>query len=139
MLRNFSDARSSPDVSAVPPRAQTIQGTRRTASLTAARSGSSHGPSRSPVLETNHRPSLPLEMVRNRPQLVPELLRSVFGVDVPDLVPTTLTSESYADVNPAELRCDATVLLGDPKRPKLGVVVESQLRPRDQKCNVAVV
>ncbi|MEU8799254.1 hypothetical protein [Spirillospora sp. NPDC048819] len=76
---------------------------------------------------------LPLEMVRNRPQLVPELLRSVFGLDVPDLVSTTLTSESYADVNPAELRCDATVLLGDPKRPRLGVVVESQLRPRDQK------
>lgn len=64
----------------------------------------------------------------------PNYLRGVFGVDVPDLVPTTLTSESYADVNPAELRCDATILLGDPKHPELGVVVESQLRPRDQKA-----
>ncbi|MFD0683586.1 hypothetical protein [Actinomadura fibrosa] len=69
---------------------------------------------------------LPLEMVRNRPQLVPELLKSL-GVPIPD-EPATLTSESYADLNPAELRCDATVLLGDPKKPQLGIVVESQRR-----------
>jgi hypothetical protein len=76
---------------------------------------------------------LPLEMVRNRPQLVPELLRSVFGLDVPGDVQATLTSESYADVHPAELRCDATVLLDDPNAPTLGVVVESQLRAREEK------
>ncbi|WP_141579940.1 hypothetical protein [Actinomadura sp. WMMA1423] len=76
---------------------------------------------------------LPLEMVRNRPQLVPELLRSVFGLDVSGHARATLASESYADANPAELRCDATVLLGDPHSPLLGVVVESQLRPLKQK------
>ncbi|MGC4956626.1 hypothetical protein ACLQ2P_25705 [Actinomadura citrea] len=76
---------------------------------------------------------LPLEMVRNRPQLVPELLRSVFGLDVSEHARATLASESYADTSPAELRCDATVLLGDPKSPVLGVVVESQLRPLKQK------
>jgi hypothetical protein len=72
-------------------------------------------------------------MVRNRPQLVPVLLRSLFGVEVSDDVPTTLASESYADTNPAELRCDATVLLGDPETPRLGVVVESQLKSRAEK------
>ncbi|MEU9867515.1 hypothetical protein AB0C87_06660 [Actinomadura sp. NPDC048021] len=76
---------------------------------------------------------LPLEMVRNRPQLVPEMLRSVFGLDVSTNARATLASESYADTNPAELRCDATVLLGDPKSPVLGVVVESQLRALRQK------
>ncbi|MFI0350363.1 hypothetical protein [Actinomadura sp. 9N407] len=79
----------------------------------------------------NH--ELPLEMVRNRPDLVPALLRSVFRLDVPSDVQVTLASESYADLNPAELRCDATVLLNDPDRPSLGVVVESQLRPREEK------
>ncbi|WP_242883348.1 hypothetical protein [Actinomadura litoris] len=76
---------------------------------------------------------LPLEMVRNRPELVPELLRTVFNVDVPEESPATLTSESYADTNPAELRCDATVLLGEPDAPTLGVVVESQLRVKEAK------
>ncbi|NDU74942.1 hypothetical protein GWI34_20255 [Actinomadura sp. DSM 109109] len=79
----------------------------------------------------NH--ELPLEMVRNRPQLVPEMLSSVFGLSVPGDAPVTLASESYADTSPAELRCDATVLLGDPKSPAMGVVVESQLRPLKQK------
>jgi hypothetical protein len=72
-------------------------------------------------------------MVRNRPQLVPALLRRVFGIAVAGDVQTTLASESYADTNPAELRCDATVLLGDPDVPSLGVVVESQLRSRTEK------
>ncbi|MFI0357075.1 hypothetical protein [Actinomadura sp. 9N407] len=80
---------------------------------------------------SNH--ELPLEMVRNRPQLVPELLRSVFGVDVSGHGQVTLASESYADTHPAELRCDATVLLGDPDSPALGVVAESQLRSREEK------
>ncbi|MFD0538636.1 hypothetical protein ACFQY7_37825 [Actinomadura luteofluorescens] len=79
----------------------------------------------------NH--ELPLEMVRNRPQLVPEMLRTVFGLDVSGQARATLASESYADTNPAELRCDATVLLGDPKSPVMGIVVESQLRVLKQK------
>ncbi|MEU8802140.1 hypothetical protein [Spirillospora sp. NPDC048819] len=76
---------------------------------------------------------LPLEMVRNRPQLVPTILRTVFGLDLPDDGLATLTSESYAELNPAELRCDATVLLDDPEKPTHGVVVESQLRFKPDK------
>ncbi|WP_433463448.1 hypothetical protein [Spirillospora sp. CA-128828] len=71
---------------------------------------------------------LPLEMVRNRPQLVPTILRTVFGLNLPEGGRITLTSESYAELSPAELRCDATVLLDDPETPTHGIVVESQTR-----------
>lgn len=76
---------------------------------------------------------LPLELIRNRPQLAPELLRTVFGIRVPDHDRVTLGSESYAACNPAERRCDATVLLGDPDAPALGIVVEVQLRYAERK------
>lgn len=74
----------------------------------------------------NH--ELPLELVRNRPQLVPAILRTVFDLEMPGGGDATLVSESFAGLNPAELRCDATVLLGDPEKPECGVIVESQLR-----------
>lgn len=56
---------------------------------------------------------VPLAMVRNQPALVPTILRTVFGLDMPgDAHSATITSESFAGLNPAELRCDATVLAG---------------------------
>jgi hypothetical protein len=69
---------------------------------------------------------LPLEMVRNRPQLVPEILRTVFGLDI--LGKTRLAAESFAGFDAAELRCDATVLFDEGRRPCHGVIVESQQR-----------
>ena len=80
---------------------------------------------------SNH--ELPLEMVRNRPQLAPTILRTVFGLGLPQDGQVTLASESFAGLNPAELRCDATVLLDDPKAPAHGIIVESQLRFKKQK------
>ena len=65
-------------------------------------------------------------MVRNRPELVPEILRTVFSLDI--LGEPSITSESFADLNPAELRCDATVLFDAPEKPTHGVIVESQQR-----------
>jgi hypothetical protein len=75
----------------------------------------------------------PLELFRNRPQLAPELLQAVFGIKVPDHDQVSLGSETYAEGDPAELRCDATILLGDPGAPLLGIVIESQLRPSTPK------
>ncbi|WP_433149734.1 hypothetical protein ACQPZ8_11510 [Actinomadura nitritigenes] len=69
---------------------------------------------------------LPLEMVRNRPQLVPTILRTVFGLDI--LGEPSITSESFADLSPAELRCDATVLFDTRDKRTHGVIVESQQR-----------
>ncbi|TDC59780.1 hypothetical protein E1200_31570 [Actinomadura sp. GC306] len=80
---------------------------------------------------SNH--ELPLEMVRNRPQLAPTILRTVFGLGLPLDGQVTLASESFAGLNPAELRCDATVLLDDPEAPAHGIIVESQLRFKKQK------
>ncbi|WP_396452965.1 hypothetical protein [Actinomadura sp.] len=81
---------------------------------------------------TDH--ELPLEMVRNQPQLAPEILRTVFGLDMPHSYgKATVTSESFAGLNPAELRCDATVLLDDPKKPSHGIIVESQLKFDEEK------
>ncbi|WP_030176350.1 hypothetical protein [Spirillospora albida] len=60
-------------------------------------------------------------MVRNRPQLVPLILRTVFALEMPgedDQI--TLASESYAAADPIELRCDSTVLLGFPDTPTTG-------------------
>lgn len=71
---------------------------------------------------------LPLEMVRRQPQLVPTILRTVFDLEFPDQADATISSESFADFEPAELRCDATVLLDDPSKPSHGVVVEVQTR-----------
>ncbi|WP_225991431.1 hypothetical protein [Actinomadura montaniterrae] len=69
---------------------------------------------------------LPLEMVRNRPELVPTILRTVFDLDI--LGDPSITSESFADLNPAELRCDATVLFDNRDERTHGVIVESQQR-----------
>jgi hypothetical protein len=76
---------------------------------------------------------LPLELIRNRPQLALELLRTVFGITTPAHGQVSLGSETYAEVNPAELRCDTTVIVGDPKAPALGIVVERQLKPAKDK------
>lgn len=65
-------------------------------------------------------------MVRNRPELVPTILRTVFGLDI--LGEPSITSESFADLNPAELRCDATVLFDARDKRAHGVIVESQQR-----------
>jgi hypothetical protein len=76
---------------------------------------------------------LPLEMFRNRPQLAPQLLRTAFGIPIPDSDKVSLGSESYSESNPAEFRCDATVLVGDPNSPDLGIVVEVQLQHSKRK------
>ncbi|RAY13294.1 hypothetical protein DPM19_19600 [Actinomadura craniellae] len=76
---------------------------------------------------------MPLELFRNRPELAPELLRTVCGVAVPDSAKVSLSSETLNDVKPKELRCDTTVLVGDPTNPELGIIVEVQLKPSTEK------
>ncbi|TDB87612.1 hypothetical protein E1264_14100 [Actinomadura sp. KC216] len=76
---------------------------------------------------------VPLEMVRNQPQLAPTILRTVFGIDLPEEAPASVASESTPGLNPAELRCDATILLDGPEDPTWGIIVESQLRYDKEK------
>ncbi|MFG1851753.1 hypothetical protein ACGFJT_07930 [Actinomadura geliboluensis] len=79
---------------------------------------------------TDH--EMPLELVREKPVLAPVILQTVFGLDIP-YDAATLSSESFAGLNPAELRCDATVVLDDPKKPSHGIIVESQLKFDEDK------
>ncbi|HLV71710.1 MAG TPA: hypothetical protein VKY91_02915 [Vulgatibacteraceae bacterium] len=76
---------------------------------------------------------MPLDLFRNQPALAPELLQAVSGIKPPEYEQISLGSEALTDCNPTEYRCDSTVLLGDPERPDLAIVVEIQLRPDRRK------
>ncbi len=67
-------------------------------------------------------------MFRNRPRLALDLLRTVFGMHVPDDAQVSLGSETYTDMKPTEYRCDVTAMVGDPAAPSMAVVVEAQRR-----------
>ncbi|WP_412516550.1 hypothetical protein K8Z49_38765 [Actinomadura madurae] len=76
---------------------------------------------------------VPLELIRNEPALAPELLQLVSGIKPPEYEQISHGSETLTDCNPTEYRCDSTVLLGDPHRPDLAIVVEVQRKPDDRK------
>ena len=67
-----------------------------------------------------------LTIFRNRPELAPELLSGVLGVELPAYTEVRIDSAELSDVLPAEYRADLVVLLVDGK-PVLGIVVEVQL------------
>jgi hypothetical protein len=69
---------------------------------------------------------------RNRPELAPTLLSEALGVDLPRYTEARIESSDLTDVLPAEYRADVVVLLVDGK-PVLGIVVEVQLEPKEQK------
>lgn len=83
------------------------------------------------VPSTKH--EVPLDLFRNQPALAPELLQAVSGIKPPEYEQISLGSETLTDCKPTEYRCDSTVLLGDPKRPDLAIVVEVQLKPDERK------
>jgi hypothetical protein len=69
---------------------------------------------------------------RNRPELAPTLLSEALGVDIPRYTEARIESSDLTDVLPAEYRADVVVLLVDGE-PVLGIVVEVQLEPKEQK------
>jgi len=68
----------------------------------------------------------PLELFRNRPELAPELLRDVLGVELPDYQEARIESENLTQFTPVERRADLVVLLVDDK-PVLSIALEVQL------------
>ncbi|TDC89142.1 hypothetical protein [Actinomadura sp. 7K507] len=76
---------------------------------------------------------VPLELIRNRPALAPELLQAVSGIKPPEYEQISLGSETLTDCKPTEYRCDSTVLLGKPEKPDLAIVVETQLDQKERK------
>lgn len=52
-----------------------------------------------------------VELVRDHPELVAEMLRSLFGVPVPPFLDARLESEDLSQWKPTECRADAVVTL----------------------------
>lgn len=76
-----------------------------------------------------------VEIFRTRPDLAPELLRTVeCEVELPAYRAVRIGSSDAADVMPAQYHADLVVLLeGDDARPVYGIVVEAQLHTDDRK------
>ena len=73
-----------------------------------------------------------LLLFRNRPALAPELLRDALHVPLPHFTEARIESAELTDIQPAEYRADLVVLLLE-NVPVLGIVVEVQLRPDEDK------
>jgi hypothetical protein len=73
-----------------------------------------------------------LLLFRNRPVLVPELLRDVLHLELPPFTEARIDSAELTEVQPAEYRADLVILLLDGV-PVLGIVVEAQLSPDERK------
>jgi hypothetical protein len=68
-----------------------------------------------------------VEMFRDRPALVAELLTGQLGVSVPMFEQARVSAADLTDLAPTEYRADAVVTLKVGDRPVLGVAVEVQL------------
>ena len=73
-----------------------------------------------------------LALFRNRPELVPGLLREALGLDLPTYTEVRVESAELTEVVPAEYHADLVVLLVNGK-PVLAIVVEVQLARKDRK------
>lgn len=73
-----------------------------------------------------------LELVRNHPAFVADVLREVLHVQVPSFTEARLTDPTLNQPVPAEYHADAVVLLVETK-PVFGVIVEAQLAPDARK------
>jgi|SRR5579859_6868268 len=68
----------------------------------------------------------PLLLLRERPELVPELLRDALGLAVPVHGAVRVEESNFVQVVPAEYRADLVVTLLRDRSPVMGVVVENQ-------------
>ncbi|MFZ5889993.1 MAG: hypothetical protein ACOY0T_02905 [Myxococcota bacterium] len=66
-------------------------------------------------------------LFRNRPELAPELIRAVSGLEVPDYSTVRVESADLTSLQPAEYRADLVLLLFKNDRPVFGIVFEAQL------------
>lgn len=74
-----------------------------------------------------------IEMVRNRPAVVADLLAGPLDVKVPPFEEALLSSGDLTEVVPTEFRADGVVTLQGTEGPTLAVVVEVQLRVDPRK------
>ena len=74
-----------------------------------------------------------LELFRNRPALVPELLRDALHISLPKHTTVRVESADLSDIRPTEYRADLVILLLLCDSPVLGIVLEMQLSPDKDK------
>jgi hypothetical protein len=67
-----------------------------------------------------------VELFRERPMLAPELLHSVFGVDLPSDERVEIVAASFAEVRPPEYSADLVLSVGSGDR-RISVILEVQL------------
>jgi hypothetical protein len=73
-----------------------------------------------------------LALVRERPEFAVELVRDLFGIDVPPHQVARIGEASLNEVVPVEYACDLFVLL-DAERPVYGITLETQLQRDERK------
>jgi hypothetical protein len=73
-----------------------------------------------------------LLLIRDQPELVATLLRSLLGVEVPRFTEARMAEAALHELVPVEYFADAVVLLLD-ERPVYGVIIEAQLQPDPRK------
>lgn len=70
---------------------------------------------------------------RTSPRWLPSFCRPYLASKPPEYEHIGLGSDTFTDNYPTEYRADTVVILGEPKRPDLAIVVENQLRPDPRK------
>lgn len=74
-----------------------------------------------------------LELIRDRPAFVADLLRELLHVDVPEFAEARLADATLSQPLPVEYRADAVVLLVG-ERPVFGCIIEAQLAEDSSKA-----
>ncbi|MES1240321.1 MAG: hypothetical protein ABUT39_01755 [Acidobacteriota bacterium] len=74
-----------------------------------------------------------LNLFKNRPSLAAEILSEVLGVSMPAYIEASIASGDLTQIQPAEYRADAVVVLRDARRSVRVIVVEVQLAADPRK------
>jgi hypothetical protein len=74
-----------------------------------------------------------IQLIRDRPAFAAELLTELLAVEVPSFNKAQLVDATLNELLPAELRSDALVVFLKTSKPVLGVVIEAQLQPDNDK------
>jgi hypothetical protein len=74
-----------------------------------------------------------VDLFKNRPSLAAEVLAEVLGVSLPAYTDARLASNDLTEIQPAEYRADAVVLLLDRDVPVRVIIVEAQLAVDSRK------
>jgi hypothetical protein len=81
----------------------------------------------------SHLHEILIEMFRERPAFVADLLGGALGRPVPAFARAELSAGELNDVSPTEYRADSVIILRNARHPVLAVIVEVQLDPKRRK------